>query len=162
VGRDPLVDARTVIRISRTQSIPEHYESMPLRPPARVLGWSFAVLAIAGGLVVAAVGDGLVAELLGPVVVTVGGVALAAVWQCRKYELTIGTARIETGTGPFRDTLAAGAVASTARRPATAWRKLFSDEEVVLRLAVGRKPEHAVPTRDPAALEAALPPRDGG
>jgi hypothetical protein len=147
-----------VIRISRQQSIPEHYESIPLRQPVRALGWSAAVLAVVAGLIVAAVGEGLVAELLGPVVVTLGGVVLAAVWKCGRYELTLGTARIELGTGPFRDTLATGAVESTRRQPATAWRKLFADEEVVLGLAIGRKPEYAVPTRNADALEAALPP----
>ena len=116
------------------------------------------MLAIVAGLIIAAVGEGLVAELLGPVVVTLGGVALAAVWKCGRYELTRGTARIELGTGPFRDTLATGAVESTRRRPATAWRKLFADEEVVLGLTIGRKPEYPVPTRDADALEAALPP----
>jgi hypothetical protein len=151
-----------VIRVSRQQSIPEHYESMPLRSPVRAFGWTTAVLAIVAGLIIAAVGEGLVAELLGPVVVTLGGVVLAAVWKCGRYELTLGTARIELGTGPFRDTLATGAVASTQRRPATAWRKLFADEEVVLSLTVGRKPEYVVPTRNPDALERALPPPDAG
>lgn len=118
-------------------------------------------MGIVAGLIIAAVGEGLVAELLGPVVVTVGGVVLAAVWKCGRYELTLGTARIELGTGPFRDTLATGAVESTQRRSATAWRKLYADEEVVLGLTIGRRPEYTVPTRDPEALEAALPPPDG-
>jgi hypothetical protein len=151
-----------VIRVARQQSIPEHYESIPLRPPVRALGWGAAWLAIAGGLVIAAVAEGLVAELLGPLVVTLGGVLLAAVWKCGRYELTLGTARIELGTGPFRDTLATGAVESTRRRPATAWRKLFTDEEVVLHLTIGRKPEYAVPTGDPDAFEAVLPPPEAG
>jgi hypothetical protein len=150
-----------VIRVSRQQSIPEHFESIPLRSSLRTLGWSAAVLAIVAGLIIAAVGDGLVAELLGPVIVTLGGVVLAAVWKCGRYELTVGTARIELGTGPFRDTLATGAVESTRRRSATAWRRLYADEEVVLGLTIGRRPEYAVPTRDPEAFETALPPPDG-
>jgi hypothetical protein len=145
-----------VIRISRRQSIPEHYEAIPLRPAVRALGWSSSSLGIIGGLALAGLAEGGLAEIAGPVVVVLGGVVLAATWQCRLYEVTRGTARIEIGTGPFRDTLATGAMESVAHRPASGWRRCFSDREVVLRFAIGRKREHVVPTRDPEAFGSAL------
>ena len=63
---------------------------------------------------------------------------------------------VDLGTGPFRDTLATGAIESVTRRPATGWRKAFADEELQLRVPFGRKQEYLVPSRDPGALERAL------
>jgi len=147
-----------VIRISRQQSLPDHAESIPLRAPVRWLGWALAALGIVGGFLAAGTGEGRIAEVLGPILVVAGGVVLAALWQCGRYDVTIGTTRIEVGTGPFKDTLATGAVESSEVRPATAWRKLFADQEVVLGLAVGRRCHYPVPTRDPEGLQAALAP----
>jgi hypothetical protein len=147
-----------VIRISRRASIPEHAESLPLRGLVRALGWALAGLGIVGGFLAAGAGEGRIAAWLAPLLVVVGGVVLAALWQCGKYDLTVGTTRIEVGTGPFKDTLATGAVESSEARPATAWRKLFAEREVVLVLSVGRWRRYPVPTRDPEGLRAALPP----
>jgi hypothetical protein len=145
-----------VIRLSQQTSLPQHHESIPLRGPVRLLGWTVALGSIGLGFYGAAVTEGAVARIVGPIGVIVGGVALAAVWQCRKYELTVGTVRIEIGTGPFRDTLATGAVESMTLRPATGWRRCFATDEVVLGLEVGRRPSVPIPTLDPTALRAAL------
>jgi hypothetical protein len=148
------------MRISRKQSIPEHHESVPLRVPVRSAGWSLAGMGIVGGLALAALARGVTAEVVGPLVVLFGAFVLAATWHCRRFEVTIGTARIEIGTGPFRETLATGAVESVERGRATRWRRLFADEEITLCMGVGRRREFRVPTRDPDALEAALPMSD--
>jgi hypothetical protein len=149
-------ESREVIRVSRPQSIPEHYESMNLKPAVRALGWSVALLGVAAGLTVAGAAEGVLAEIVGPVAVILGGIVLGAVWQCRRYEITVGTARIDIGTGPFRDTLSAGAVESTSRCPATGWRRLFADHEVAVRVTIGHKREYSVPTHDPDTLESSL------
>ena len=148
--------AGEVIRLSRQTSLPQHYESIPLRGPVRLVGWTVALASIGLGLAAAAVTEGVVERIVGPIGVIVGGVALVAVWQCRSYELTVGTVRIEIGTGPFRDTLATGAVESASCRPATGWRRCFATDEVVLGLEVGRRRSVPVPSLDPTALQAAL------
>lgn len=144
-----------MIRLDRT-SIPDYHESIPLRAAVRVPGWLASASAVLAGLVVAGAADGLVAELAGPLLVVLGGGVLAALWQCRRYEVTVGTVRIDAGTGPFRVTLATGAVESAFRRRSGRWRRLFADEEVVLRVTGARRAEYPVATRDPRALEAAL------
>jgi hypothetical protein len=137
-------------------SIPEHHESIRLRRSLRRPGWVVSALAIVAGLLLAAVGKGAGAEVAGPVVAALGGIVLAALWQFRRFETTVGTVRIDLGTGPFRDTLATGAVESVARRPATGWRRAFADEELLLRVPFGRKREYVLPSRDPEAIERAL------
>ncbi len=108
---------------------------------------------------VAAMIAGTLGEILSAIAVVVGGFLLVAMLKCRRYEVTVGTSRIEIGTGPFRDTLASGALESATRRPATGWRRLFAEEEIVLRSEVGRKRDFPVPTRDPDGLLTALEPK---
>ena len=75
--------------------------------------------------------------------------------RCRTYEITVGTARLETGSGPFQQTVPVGAVESTDRRPATAWRRMFADEELVLEVSVGARVV-VFPSREPAKILEAL------
>jgi hypothetical protein len=92
---------------------------------------------------------------VGPIVVIVGGLILAAMLRCRRCEITIGTKRIDVRSGPLRGMVPTGAVESVAHRPATAWRRWFANEEIVLSVSVGAG-SVAIPSRRPAELIAAL------
>jgi len=144
-----------MFRISSDESIPHHFEAVPLRTGVSALGWSLAVLTIASGLGLAGWASGAAADVVGPIVVIVGGLILAAMLRCRRCEITIGTKRIDVRSGPLRGMVPTGAVEAAARRPATVWRRLFADEEVVLSVSVGAG-NFAIPSRRPAELIEAL------
>ena len=144
-----------MIRISRDLSLPQHHESVPLRGALRAAGWLLAVGGIAGGFLIAASWPEEAAEILGSLLVVLGGAALFAVTRCRTYEITVGTARLEMGTGPFQQTVPVGAVESTDRRPATGWRRMFADEEIKLEVSVGVRVV-VLPSRRPAQILDAL------
>jgi hypothetical protein len=146
-----------VIRISREESIPQHCEVVPLKAGVHSLGWLAALGSIASGFAVAAWAPGRLGEIPGSILVILGGVALGAMVGCRRLEVVAGSTRIDLGAGPFHTVVPSGAVESAERRPATGWRRLFADEEILLRVSVGSG-EVAIPTRQPSDLLAAIDP----
>ena len=157
-----LGQAIPMFRISGGHSIPFHHESVPLRGGAVVLGWVLAVAGIGCGLSLAALARDWPAELLAPCLVVLGGLALVGVVRCRRYEVTLGSTRIDLRAGPFKRIVPSAAVESADRRPATGWRRLFGAEEMVLRVNVGSG-KVAVPSRKPADVLGALAQiADGG
>jgi hypothetical protein len=144
-----------MIRIGRDQSIPVYVETIPLKPTSRVVGLLLGVLLLVGGFAEAIWADGTSGRVAGPLLVMAGGILVIAVVRCRAYEITVGTARTEAGTGPFRETIPTGSIESTELRPASGWRRLYADEEVLLHLDTGSG-EAVVPSRDPAALHSAI------
>ena len=144
-----------MIRISRILSIPHYHEWVPLRNKVRTAAWVVAAGTMVPGFAVVGVADGAAASALGQVGVVLGGLVLAGLFRCGRYEIAVGTKRTDLGPDPFRRIVPTGAVESAACRPATSWRRLFADEEVVLQMSVGAG-QVAVPSREPAALVAAL------
>ena len=144
-----------MIRVGPESSLPQHHESVPLRAPLRALGWTIGVLGILGGFVLAGVTVGELAEVAGSLLVVAGGSALFLTVKCGSHEVTVGTARLDLYSGPFRRMAPSGSVLSATRRPSTSWRRLFADDEVVVRFEDGPG-ALTVPSREPAELIAAL------
>jgi hypothetical protein len=139
----------------RIGSIPHHHERVPLRAVERVRGWLAGSLTLAGGIVLAASVEHAAAEVAGAVAILAGGLFLAALFRCRSHEITIGTKRTDLAVGPFARVVATGAVESAEIRPATSWRRLYSGDEVVLRVSIG-PPEVVLPSRTPNEIVAAF------
>ena len=144
-----------MFRISVDESIPHHFESVPLRPAPRAVGWAVALLGIGGGAVLAAVSRGWRAELVAPLAVVASGLLLIVLVRCRNCEVTLGTRRIDVRAGPLHRLIPTGSVEAASRRTATGWRRLFATEELVLRIDVGSG-EAAIPSRRPQELHRAL------
>jgi hypothetical protein len=143
------------VRISRDLSLPRHHESVPLKTPYRVLGWVIGILGIAGGFLTAGLVEGEPAEIAGSLLVVLGTVSAVGVVRCQSYETTIGSSRIDLESGPVRNTVPSGAVESAVPGPATGWRKLFADQEIVLSVNIGAG-RAVFPSRDPDAVLVAI------
>ena len=93
-------------------------------------------------------------DVVAAVVAAAGSVAVYAVVRCRRHETVLGRTWLALATGPFRQQVPVDLVAGTEQRPATGWRRLYGDRELVLRLTMGQ--EIAVPSREPEEITAAL------
>ena len=144
-----------MIRIGRDQSIPVYVEEIPLKPFVRVAGLALGVLVLIGGFSEAIWAEGSSGRVAGPLLVMAGGIVVIALVRCKIYEITVGTTRVDVGTGMFRETIPTGSIESTELRPASGWRRLYADEEVLLHFDVGSG-EAVVPSRNPAALHSAI------
>jgi len=145
-----------VIRIGRDQSIPLYVETIPLKTKVRVPGLVLGVLVLIAGFAEAVWAEGPAGRVAGPLLVMIGGLLVIAIVRLQTYEIIVGSKRIDVGAGLFKDTVPSGSVESTELRPASGWRRLYADEELVLHFEMGPG-EVVVPSRNPAALHAALP-----
>ena len=144
-----------MVRISRDQDLPLHFEAVALRARLKVVGWPVGLVAIVAGVtLVGRVGSPL-AEAVGVVLAMVGGTLVVALIRCRRFEVTVGRKLVELRLGPFRRTLPAGGIQAARVRPATSWRRLFADREAVLRLGIDSRPV-IVPTEESEELCEAL------
>ncbi|HXV75800.1 MAG TPA: hypothetical protein VD788_05720 [Candidatus Polarisedimenticolaceae bacterium] len=144
-----------MLRLSPDESIPHHFEAVPLRRPFVAVGWTAALLSCAGGLWLAATAYGPSAEILAPFLVVAGALLAVAVVRCRRHELTVGTKRTELKVGPFERIVPTAAVTRVSSRPAAGWRCLFSDREIVFEVEVGRR-SVSLPSDDPDAVARAI------
>jgi len=144
-----------VVRISRDQDLPLHFEAVALRAPLKVVGWPVGVLTIVAGLTLAGRAGGPLAEAVGAALALVGGTLVVALIRCRRFEVTVGRKLMELRLGPFRRTLPAGSIEAVRVRPATSWRRLFADREAVLRSGIDSRPV-ILPTGEPEELREAL------
>jgi len=135
--------------------VPDHFEGVPLKGIVRLVGWLAGSFLAAGGIALMVLAAGSAVEALGAVCAATGTIALAAVIRCRRYETQIGRRWITIGAGPLTRRIRRDLVAEHLERPATSWRKLYTDHEVVLTLSVGEH-RHIVPTRDPEELRKTL------
>jgi hypothetical protein len=147
------------MRIGRDQSIPIHVETLPLKTKVRVSGLVLGVLVLITGFAEAIWSEGPTGRVAGPLLVMVGGFLVIAIVRLQTYEITVGSKRIDVGTGFFRETVPSAAVESTELRPASGWRRLYADEELVFHFGMERG-ELVVPSRDPAALHSSVPELD--
>jgi len=135
--------------------VPDHFEGVSLRTGVRLGGWFLGVVLAAGGIALMVLAAGTLFEALGACSAAAGAIALAAVVRCRRFETQIGRQWITIGAGPLTHRIRRDLVVEHMHRPATWWRRLFADDEIVLVLGVGEH-RHVVPTRDPEELAGAL------
>lgn len=132
-----------------------HYEGLRLRQWIVWAGWPLA-------LAVALTGAGLVgvlrnplADVVGLLLAVVGGLAIAGLARCRSFEIVIGTRLVTTIAGPLQRRVPVGVLEHRELRPASSWRRLYADRELVLDL-----PAHGetfiLPSAEPEALLEAL------
>ena len=144
-----------MIRVAREDSIPNHFESAPLHGAARACGATIAAAGLFSGLGFILVGQGEAAEVAGTLALVLGGLTAFFTVRCQRFETTVGSVRTEVGAGPFRIFFATGAIEHLQQRPATGWRRLFADREVLVE--VGSGPGRVlVPSRRPEELIEAL------
>lgn len=135
--------------------IPLHFESVPLRPPVVAVGWPAAVVGAAGGIALAVIGQDSAAELVGAVLAAAAGVAMIGLVRCRRFDVVVGRKWLQGVAGPIRNRVPVALIEELKGRPATGWRRLYSDTE--LAIATGRGgSELAMPTRELPALLAAV------
>ena len=135
--------------------IPDHFEGVPLKGNVRLGGWLAGLILTSGGIALMVLSEGTAIEALGAVSAASGAIVLAAVIRCRRYETQIGRRWITIGAGPLTRRIRRDLVAKHLERPATSWRKLYADHEVILTLSVGEHLHH-VPTRDSEELRKSL------
>jgi len=138
-----------------TVEVPDHFEGVPLKAGVQMVGWFLGVVLAAGGVALMVLTAGTALEALGAFGAAAGAIAVAAVIRCRRFETQVGRQWITIGAGPLSHRLRRDLVVEQQYRPATLWRRLYADDEVVLVLGVGGH-RHVVPTRDPEELERAL------
>ena len=144
-----------MVRISRDQDLPLHFEAVALRAPVKVVGWPVGMAAILAGVMLVGRAGSPLTEAVGVVMAVVGGTLVVALIRCRRFEVTVGRKLVELRFGPFRRTLPAGGIEEARVRPATSWRSLFADREAVLKLGIDTRPV-IVPTEGPEELCEAL------
>lgn len=136
-------------------SLPERYESLSLRRPIRLWTWCGGLAGLAGGALLDLRLDGAAATLAATLLVTVATAALVAVVVCRRYEIVVGTKRIDAGCGPFSHVVPSGAVIAATPRSARGWRRAYASDEVVIDYTLGAG-QVVLPAGDPTALVAAI------
>ncbi len=135
--------------------VPDHFEGVPLKGAVQMGGWFGGSILAALGIVLMVLSRGTVNEPLGAVGAAAGTIALVAVVRCRRFEIQIGRRWIIIGAGPLTRRIKRDLVTAYQMRPATGWRRLFADHEVVLTLRVGDY-QHIAPTRNPEELQESL------
>ena len=135
--------------------VPDYFEGVPLKGAVRVVGWSGGSILASLGIVLMVLSRGTAIEVVGAVGAASGVIALVAVIRLRRFETQIGRRWITLGAGPLTRRIKRDLVTGCEMRPATGWRKLFADHEVVLTLSVGDH-QHIAPTRDPEELQKSL------
>jgi hypothetical protein len=136
-------------------SLPHHFESTPVKPAISVPGWIIGAICFAGGIAIAISPLAEWADIAGPALACTGAIIMMALYRCRQFEVTVGDKLVTTGAGPFRQSVPVGAVEKLTKRPATAWRKLYADQEVALTVTVSSGVV-VVPSSDPQELVRAL------
>jgi hypothetical protein len=104
-------------------------------------------------------GDDTALELPGALLAGLGALVVAAAVRCRRSEVLLGERWLELRTGPLRQRVPLDWLGEAAVRPATSWRRLYADHEVVIDLTTGGR-QLVAPSRQPADLKAALPTPD--
>jgi len=141
-----------------TDLAPEYYERLPLAKPSRLLLWAVAVLLAAAALTLAigfaeTTAGSLAAGLLG----SAAAVAAFAAYRLGSCEIRTTKAALHFGFGPLSAAYPVWGVRALGSRPATSWRRRFSDHELVVELEDPRGARQlAIPTREPEELAGAL------
>lgn len=133
--------------------IPVLFQAVELRPALVGGGWLGVALLVAGAIALALRFVGGLGELAGGLLAAFGVVLAFVLIRCRRFEVTVGTNRVETRVGFAERTLPLGLVTGAVAAPASSWRRAYTDREVRLEVAGERV---AVPTREPEELLEAL------
>ncbi len=133
---------------------PEHWEAAELRPALRAAGWALAVVGGVGGVLLMARGPGPL-EAVGVVAALLGIGAAFLVVRLRRFETVVGARWFEAGAGPFNRRVGRHGLGDLTVRPATSWRRLYADREVVVVIQHSGE-ELAVPSAEPEELLRAL------
>jgi hypothetical protein len=146
------------LRVARSDSreeLPLHFEGVPLKSSVKRFGWPAAVLLVALGLVVMVARPGFAFEVCGALVAATGAIVVTGLVRCRRYELVVGEKWFLASAGPMKRHIPVQLIAGVSERPATSWRRLYADREVVVSMPVGEQNE-AFPSREVAELFRAL------
>ena len=135
--------------------VPLHYEGIPLKTWALVVGWPLGLACAIGGVVMAGKASAFAVELSGVLLAAVGGVVIVALLRCRRSEIVLGARLLTVGAGPLLRRVPVGLIDRVEDRAATSWRRLYSDHEVVVRLTVGDR-VMIFPSNDPQEFMAAM------
>ena len=145
------------LRAARAQDreeIPLHHEGLVLKTRVAVTSWILALAAAGGGIGVMILKAGAGTEVVGAIVAALGGVSLVALVRCRRHESTISPKWLQIGAGPLSQKVPLELIETIRSQPASSWRRVFADRELVLRLSVGR--EVVFPCRETEELIAAV------
>lgn len=120
------------LRQGMEDEAPIHYEGLPLRPAFRMGARVGSVVLIVSGIAGMSRGDGTLLEAVGAAAGAVGVVLLILSWRFRLYEIIATDRWLILRCGPLRHRLGREDVAVGPARPASSWRRLYSDREAAL------------------------------
>jgi hypothetical protein len=93
--------------------------------------------------------------VVGLLLAVVGGLAIAGLARCQRFEIVVGSRLVTTIAGPLQRRVPLGALEHRGLRPASSWRRLYADRELVFDV-----PAHGetfiLPSTEPEALQEAL------
>lgn len=144
-----------VAREDDREELPIHFEGVPLKRTLKIGGWPLAGLGTVAGIATMAARPGIAIEVFAAVIAAAGVIAVTGLYRCRRFELVVGEKWVFTTLGPFKRHLPLQLIEGASERPATSWRRLYSDREVVLRVPVGSG-EDPFPSRAPSELIEAI------
>ncbi len=133
---------------------PEHWEAAELSPGVRLAGWAVALVGGVGGVLLMAQTEGLW-EGVGVAAALAGIGAAFVVVRLRRFETVVGARWLEAGAGPFTRRVGRHGLGELSVRPATAWRRLYADREVVTEV-VHSGEKLVFPSMEPEELLRAL------
>lgn len=117
----------------------------------RLTAWAVGVLGVPTGIALMVASDGTVVGALGAFVAALSSLVLFGAIRCGRFEIEIGRQWLRTGTGPLRRRVPREMIADCVVRPATGWRRLYAEREVVVEL-VAKDLGRQFPTREPAEV----------
>jgi len=139
----------------RRDELPLHFEGLRLRWWIVLAGWPLALAAAGLGVVLVGTSAQPLVDAIGLVGGVLGAVLIAGLVRCRRFEIVVGPSLLTVSAGPYRRRVPIGALGPPEARAARAWRRLYTDRELVF-----DGPDHReriiVPSADPEGLQAAL------
>jgi hypothetical protein len=142
------------MKLDRDQ-LPLYFEGLRLKRWLAASGWPLAVVGAVVGVTLAGTVRSPLADGAGLVLGVASALVVAGLLRCRRCEIVIGPSLLTFGAGPFRRRVPAAWLEHGQLRPATSWRRLYADRELLFEL-----PDHEgsfiLPTAEPEALQAAL------
>lgn len=143
-----------------TTAHPLMAEDVPLRPLPAAAGFAAGAAAVVAGHVISRAADHPLQDVAAGAIFVIGLTVAVFVVICRHFHTVVTTRTVEGASGPFRVVVPTGSVETAERRPATAWRRLYSTEEVEIRYPLGTG-RVVIPSRRAEDLVAALDEETG-
>lgn len=146
------------MRIPRHGPIPEHYEQTTMAAAPRAALWLAGVMLAAAGILTGALAASpLIRLTVSPVASTAGVILVLAAWRLARHEVLVTRTAVRAGLAPFPRWIARDTIAAMTSRPATGWRSLYAQQELVISFHPASGGRAAViPSAAPRELEEAL------